>query len=51
MDEVTLPKLYHQDSWSITLSDSKTTLVLALATIKIKTLFFEKLQKGENQVH
>ena len=39
MDEVTLPKLWHQDSVSITLSDSKTALALALATIKIKTFF------------
>ena len=44
MDEVTLPKLYHLDSWSFTLSDSKTVLVLALATSKIKTLIFREVK-------
>ena len=45
MDEVTLPKFYHLDSWFITLSYSKTVFVLALATIKIITVVFREVRR------
>ena len=44
VDEVTLPKFYHLDLWSITLSDSKIVFVLALAAIELKILIFKKLE-------
>ena len=44
MDEVTLPKFNHLDSWFITISYLKIVFVLALATIKSKPLFFKMLE-------
>ena len=44
MDKVTPPKFYHLGSLSVTPSDCETCFVLTLATIKSKSLFYEKLE-------